>query len=188
MGEIVHFRVYGIDRISTEIKAISIENVLHLFHGITGKSVRRPNGEIDVLVGIEYADHHPVHEQLVGHLLLLGNQFGKCLGGSHPLLKEGTNKLIQHVSINHISCVSKEDFYNIESMGVECSPWCSGCKCGDCPLGGKSCNLKEESKLRLIEDGLKHNGDHRIAQYPWICDPLELPDQLFCCLSHAGKI
>ena len=53
MGEIVHFRVYGIDRISTEIKAISIENVLHLFHDITGKSVRRPIGEIDVLVGFD---------------------------------------------------------------------------------------------------------------------------------------
>ena len=55
MEEIVHFRVYDIDRISTEIKAISIENVLHLFHGITGKSVRRPTGEIDVLFGFKYA-------------------------------------------------------------------------------------------------------------------------------------
>ena len=81
VGEIVHFRVYGIDRISTEIKAISIENVLHLFHGITGKSVRRPTGEIDVLVGFEYAGHHPVRGQSVGHLLLLGNRFGKFLGG-----------------------------------------------------------------------------------------------------------
>ena len=93
MEEIVHFRVYGTDRISTKIKAISIENVLHLFHGITGKSVRRPTGEYDVLVGFEYAGHRPVCEQSVGNLLLLGNRFGKCLGGSHPLLKEGTKNL-----------------------------------------------------------------------------------------------
>ena len=53
VGKIVHFRVYGFDRISTEIKANSKENVLHLFHGITGKSVRRPTGEIDILVGFE---------------------------------------------------------------------------------------------------------------------------------------
>ena len=175
IGEIVHFRVHGIDRISTEIKAISIKDVLHLFHGITGKSVRRPTGEIDVLVGFEYVGHHPVRERSVGHLLLLGNRFGKCLGGSHPL-KEGTKKLIQHVSINHIRHVSVEDFYNIQSVGVECSPRCCGCKCSDCPLGGQSYNLKEERELRLIEDGLKHNDDHWIAQYPWIHDPLELPD------------
>ena len=41
VGEIVHFRVYGIDRISTEIKAISMENVLHLFHGITRKECKK---------------------------------------------------------------------------------------------------------------------------------------------------
>ena len=165
VGEIVHFREHGTDRISTEMKAISIGNILHLFHGITGKSVRRPTGEIDVLVGFEYAGHHPVHEQSVGHLLLLGNRFDKCLGGSRPLLKEGTKKLIQHVSINHIRRASVEDFYNIESIGVECSPRCRGCKCSDCPLGGKSYNLKEGCELRLIEDGLKHNGDHWIAQF-----------------------
>ena len=135
VGEIVHFRVYGINRISTELKAIIIENVLHLFHGITGKKVRRPTGEIDVLVGFEYAGHHPVREQPVGHLLLLGNRFGKCLGGSHPLLKGGTKKLVWHVSVNHIRHVSVEDFCNI---GFECSPWCCVCKCDDCPLGGKS--------------------------------------------------
>ena len=78
VGEIVYFRVNSIDRISTKIKEIGMENVLHLFHGITGKSVRRPTGEIDVLVGFEYAGHHPIREQSVGDLLLLGNQFGKC--------------------------------------------------------------------------------------------------------------
>ena len=62
MEGIVHFRVCGIDRISTEIKAISIENVLHFFHGITGKSVRRPTGEVDVRFGFKYAGHHPVRE------------------------------------------------------------------------------------------------------------------------------
>ena len=112
----------------------------------------------------------------------------KCLEGSHPLLKEGTKKLIQQVSIIHIRPVSVEDFYNIESMGVECSPRCCGFKCSDCPLGGKSYNLKEELELRLIEDRLKHNGDHWIAQYPWIRDPLELPDNYSAALVMLKKL
>ena len=104
------------------------------------------------------------------------------------MLKEGTKKLIQHVSINHIRHVSVEDFYNIESMGVECSPWCGGCKCSDCPLGGNSYNLKKEHELRLIEDGLKHNGDHWIAQYPWIRDPIELPANYSAALAMLEKL
>ena len=53
---------------------------------------------------------------------------------------------------------------------------------------GKSYNLTEELELRLIEDGLKHNGDHWIAQYPWIRDPLELPDNYSAALVMLEKL
>ena len=40
--EIAHFKVYGVvDKISTGINVISIENVLYLFHGITGKREKK---------------------------------------------------------------------------------------------------------------------------------------------------
>ena len=41
-----------------------------------------------------------MRQQSVGHLLLLKNRFGKCIGGSHPNLQEGTSKLIQYATVN----------------------------------------------------------------------------------------
>ena len=77
------------------------------------------------------------------HLLFMKNIFGYCLGGSHRLLEEKTQKVIKDVFVNHAR-ISLEDFYRNESMGVDCNPKCGGCKCGECPIGGKQFSLKEE--------------------------------------------
>ena len=59
------------------------------------------------------------------------------------------------------------------------SPRCGGCKCGHCPLGGKSYTIQEERELKLIEDGLHHTGEYWQAKYPWIKNPNDLPDNYF---------
>ena len=43
-------------------------------------------------------------------------------------------------------------------------------------MGGKSFTLKEERELKLIEEGLTHQGDHWLARYPWVRNPNELPN------------
>ena len=91
-GKVIIFRVYGIDKISTDVKYISVKGVLHLFNGIKEVDIQRPTSKIDVLVGYEYAGFHPVREQSVGHWIILNNQFGKCLSGTHQMLKEKTQK------------------------------------------------------------------------------------------------
>lgn len=175
-GKTVTFQVYGIDRISSPMQYINLEGVLHLFEGLNKDDIERPEGEIDVLIGFEYAGHHPVRKQSSGHLLLLRNRFGYCLGGSHMQLAESTINLIQNATAHHIARVDIESFFDTEALGVECSPKCGSCRCGRCPIGGKSFTLKEERELKLIEEGLSHNGDHWVAQYPWVRDPRELPD------------
>jgi hypothetical protein len=89
-GETVNFRVYGIDRISSPVEGINLNGVMHLFQNINKQEIQRPNGEIDVLIGHEYAGYHPEREQSSGHLLLLKNRFGRCLGGSHTNMAENT--------------------------------------------------------------------------------------------------
>ena len=84
--------------------------------------------------------------------------------------------LIQHPTVHLKTRVSIESFFDTEALGVECTPKCGSCRCGRCPIGGKSYTLKEQRELRLIEEGLKHKDDHRGAQYPWIRDPKQLPD------------
>ena len=109
-GKMLNFRVYGIDRISSPMRKIDLDGVMHLFHNIDKKEVQRPIGEIDVLIGDEYAGYYPVREQSCGHLLLLKNRFGRCPGGSHTKLAENTFRLIQHATVHRVARINIEDF------------------------------------------------------------------------------
>ena len=101
-GKTVEFKVCGIDLISTKVHGIKLDGMLfkNLFKSLHKKEVPQSNGEIEALIVYEYAGYHPVKQQSVGHLLLLKNRFGKCIGGSHPNLQEGTSKLIQYATVN----------------------------------------------------------------------------------------
>ena len=172
----------------TKVKGINVKGVLSIFKNVNLEELIRPIGEIDVLIGFEYAGYHPVTEQSADHLLVMQNRFGKCLGGFHKLLSEKTQKTTQHVTINHLRQIKVEDFYDVEAMGVSCNPRCGGCKCGQCPAGGKSYTLKVERELRLIEEGLTHMVDHWVACYPWIRDPGELPDNYSFAFSRLKSL
>ena len=161
--EIVEFEVYGIDKMA---KGINVKGVSSIFKNVNLEELIHPIGEIDVLIRFKYAGYHPVTEQSADHLLVMQNRLVKCLGRFHKLLSEKTQKTLQHVTINHLRQIKVESFYDVEAMGVSCNPKCGGCKCGQCPAGGKSYTLKEERELRLIEEGLKHMVDHWVACYP----------------------
>ena len=140
------FEVYGINKITSDIEHVDVESIAHLFRNITNDEIARPAGPVDVLIGCEYAAYHPEREQSIGHLVLLKNRFGRCIGGTHPLLKEmcmahdlriaRVNTIVRKVDI--------DDFYTIEALGVQCNPRCWDCKCGKCSLGAKDYTIKEE--------------------------------------------
>ena len=87
-GHAVEFEVYGTNNITSDIEHVNVESIAHLFRNVTKDEIARPIGSVDVLIGYEYAAYHPEREQNVGHLILLKNRFGRCVGGTHPLLKE----------------------------------------------------------------------------------------------------
>ena len=66
------------------------------------------------------------------------------MSGTHQMLKEKTQKLVQHIAIHHIEHVKLEDFYSTEAMGVQCYPKCGSCKSGSCSIGSKKYTMKEE--------------------------------------------
>lgn len=175
-GKSVYVLLYGIDKISTELESIDLSGVSQLFPSTLLNELHRPSGEIDVLIGFEYAGFHPTRKRSNGHLLVMENRFGKCLGGSHPVLIEKTQKLIKHVVIHHAKSIEIEKFFDIEGLGVECSPKCGSCRCGKCPIGGKDYSIKEEKELELIESGLTRKQHHWEVRYPWIKDPESLKD------------
>ena len=179
-GDQVILEVYGIDKITNDIQGIKSTFIASMFNNVLQKDINRPEGKVDVLIGYQYAAYHPQKEQNNGHLLLLENRFGKCVGGSHPMIKETTQRLneIVDAKIHLVDTISINDFYQIENLGIECKPKCGGCKCGKCAIGSKNYSLREERELHLIENNLKYDKENKrwIAQYPWVKDPNDLPD------------
>ena len=179
-GDQVILEVYGIDKITNDIQGIDSTFIASMFNNVLQKDINRPEGKVDVLIGYQYAAYHPQKEQNNGHLLLLENRFGKCVGGSLPMIKETTQRLnkIVDAKIHLVDTISINDFYQIENLGIECKPKCGGCKCGKCAIGSKNYSLREERELHLIENNLKYDKENKrwIAQYPWVKDPNDLPD------------
>ena len=168
-GKTVLIEAYGIDKITSDIQNVSIDGLEHVFKGVSIREVTGPTGPADLLIGYEYAGFHSQLERKKGHLLLLRNQFGKCLGGKHPGFQEThTKNEIKDARVHHVAAVNVEDFYNIEAFG----------KCGKCPIGSSDYTLKEERELKLIESKLVFDSGKKrwTAEYPWIRSPEELPD------------
>ncbi|KAJ8019238.1 hypothetical protein HOLleu_42307 [Holothuria leucospilota] len=172
-GNTVNIEAYGIECVTAKVSNKDLTHLAKLFRGVSAEEVSRPSGEVDLLVGFEYAGYHPVKAQACGHLVLLENQFGRCIGGSHPSLElEQTMGL----HIHHIRITKFDEFLSIESMGISCVPRCGGCKCGKCPVGARNLTLQEERELHQIENNMTRTEGRWVAKYPWIKDPKDLPD------------
>ena len=78
------------DKITSDIQSVNVKGIVQLFTNISEENISRPSGIIHVLIGYEYAAYHRQTEQTSGHLLLLKNPFGRCIGGEHPFIKDTT--------------------------------------------------------------------------------------------------
>ena len=82
-GITVFLKAHGIQKITDELNAVDIYDATRMFHGIARGDVIRPTtGEVELLIGFEYAAYHPRYCQNGGHLVLMENRFGKCIGRS----------------------------------------------------------------------------------------------------------
>ena len=183
-GVMVPIIVYGIETISKVNGSAAISDIIALFPYVEANRLRHSTeGEIELLVGMKFADYHPKCIDSRQHLLLLENRFGLTIAGSHSIVKEFNQQGVNHVEVLRttvaLHCNAAIDrFYTIESLGVSCSPACGSCKCGTCQLGGKNMTIKEEKESKLIDSKLQYQEDKGkfIACYPWIKDPCDLPD------------
>ena len=87
-------KVYGIAKITNNIAAIDMKSIVAQFKNVNLGDIERPSGEVNLLIGYDYAGWHPTSEQVHEHLIILSNIFGKCVGGRYPSLKEVTQKYI----------------------------------------------------------------------------------------------
>ena len=171
--------VHSLPKISTDICKIQTKQLSSLFPGISNlEEVARPAGEVDVLIGLDYASFHPQMVDNVEHLVLYENRFRKCLGGRYPEIKEDTQMEIINVEVNHVNVEVTSEFFLYENLGIECPsyPKCESCQCQKCPKNGNEFSLKEQRELALIEKGLSLSGNVWHAECPRVRNPEDLPD------------
>ncbi len=179
-GKHVEVLAIGIDRISSPINRVNKQEISRIFQ-VDESTINRPvEGEVDMLIGLQYAAFHPVPLRTEGHLILYRNRFGDTIGGNYPGIHENTKldescSKVRHAVTMHAQAV--DTFFQIESLGVNCTPRCGACACGSCHPGGKPMSLKDEAELRMIEEGISFNKrtGRWLAEYPWIRKPSELP-------------
>ena len=91
---------------------------------------------------------------------------------------------VNQMEVRKTALTNKEvvDWLKWDSIGAACEPACGGCRCGQCPPGGKEMSLADERELEIIKAGLTfrekdaHSGEsHWDAKYPWKEDPASLP-------------
>ena len=141
---------YSRHKISAYISFTAVSGVINLFPvEFDEEDVSRPHGEVDVLVGLDYAAFHPRMVYNNYHLVPYENIFGKCFGSIHPSLREETKRLISNTHVNHIMA---DDFFRYEAMVVKWEPRC--CSDGKCKRTASSYTLKEQREISLIKNGL----------------------------------
>lgn len=173
--QLVNIKVYGIDTITKGSDEVDVSPILHLFKHVTCKEIERKRGEVDVLIGMNFARFQPTKTQESRNLVLYENRFGKCIAGSHRMIKQTQQLIVNNVSVHSFDATS---FLELETMGVQCHPRCGNCSCRKCALGSKGVSIKEEREQNMINEGLVYDETDKCftSSYPWIKNPKHLPE------------
>ena len=181
-GRLRQAEVYSIKKISSSIAHVDKRKIAEIFKIKTDEINRPDHGEIDILLGQQVAPLHPSRIDVVGNLVLMRNDFGYAVAGSHSKIKptESITLSCKQARTAHVVAHSSggiERFFDIENLGTNCNPSCGGCRCGKCQPGGKNMSLKDEKEYKLIEKNLLFDTEagRWVASYPWIKSPAELP-------------
>ena len=169
-GGIHNIQAFQIDDVCGRLQGIDISPVVHLFAGLSKEDVQRPDGPIELLVGMPYASIHPTRIDSVNSLVLYKSIFGSgdILGGCHPSLvvKDQLNafaEIVAHGQIQNTSvmcnvCRCKDpgiDFFSTEDLGVKLPARCARCKnCKTCTTDVYQLSMKELRELTVIEENL----------------------------------
>ena len=213
-GDIHRVLAYQISSITAPLGKVEVEAAQKIFPHLKNLSdVARPEGEIDVLIGIQYAGLFPTLERsdrdVKGNLRLMSSKFGtgRLLDGQHPEIKgrlmvkspdsnavsRSQVTVIKGVKIPKVANrVMKESFAfgECEEMGVQQQRRCGACtSCQKCSEPKLQLSRKEQDELRLIEKGMYLDTEAKQVRfhYPLVKDPAVLVDNRKRVIAMAEK-
>ena len=191
-GRLHYIYAYGTDKVTGDITPIQMKIISQIFPDMSEEELeglRRPVGEVDLLIGNHHSTWQPTRIKSKGELSVMVNQFGTCLGGSHLDLIETTRRSSRsgacrevynecttfqrvgvsvHTQLESNRCAhntridgdaERDSFFRAENLGTEVMPKCGGCRCGKCPIPGHTYSFQEEQELQMIRQGLTYDSE-----------------------------
>ena len=185
-GESHAIQLYEIDDICGQLSSMSMEKLIEFFPSVTAEDIARPVGEVDILIGMEYADIHPRQIESNQGLVLYESDFGtgRIVGGKNKAIQASEQisakaRLCAQVKITNVRAIkvpSKPsiDFFTSEQFGVRPPPICNNCKnCKECAFATQQLSREEKREHAVIKEKLKHDPSTNTwtTTYPFKCDP-----------------
>ena len=217
-GDIVNVIAMGLDQVTEDMQKINHEPAGKLFPMIDSDKLTRPWGPVDLLVGIQMAEIHPVvkdqDRHKVGNLRLLTSQFGSgyLLDGAHEdihaqggqlcntafaysrgrvieQVEPEVNKMPQRSVTNF--CTSRWSFLEAEELGVGQPRRCNNCSnCSRCSVRSREMTTREQAELKLIEANIKlDESEGKVTfKYPVIGNLAKLEDNKQQAIAIEAKV
>ena len=206
-------KAYSIESITSPMEKILVDGIMHKFPDTRAVHVERPEGQVDMLVGLDRSSLHPRAVHSVLDLTLYESIFGTgwLFGGSDPALKTSavlfSSKAhqIRHAAIaeecgisnvNVVSFLRSQEkplhsFLEAEQMGTVQPRRCNSCLgCSNCSNKAMEHSRKEQAELRLIQKSVKINKELKRVEvsYPAIKDFSLLGDNREQALGRAKSL
>ena len=178
----------GLETITILPQDPDLSPLLPLVQGLPEEVLQRPQGDVDVLLGLRDSALHGTTSQQWGNLRLLKSPLG-CgwsLRGTHPDLKHASHQLPPSLSaaayalrqadleseevcqLYHIQ--SAREFHELDELGTTPPPVCLRCKgCRDCTFRRRRLTPDEQEVVSRVEREMQVDSVTGIitARYPW---------------------
>ena len=212
-------RAFGLEKISGSLSIVDISAVKSEFSvhvQANWNKLERPHScEIDLLIGSEVANLHPVTYETRGRMVVKSSIFGSgyVLNGAHEDIKCSQTDFDQNIQIIRSGCYSsnkvsftqnlgfnsveeytqlktEKEFLLGEDLGCEPPRRCLKCKgCKDCRFRSTHMSPKEALELEIMENGMQFDETIKKwrVKYPFLKDPNVLSNNFSRVLKMQEK-
>ena len=178
----------GLDAITTLPPDPDLSGIRDLVQGLPEEVLKRPQGEVDILLGLRNSALHGSTVRQWDNLRLLESPLG-CgwsLRGTHPalpcvtprlspslsaaayMLQQAEPGMCEEAQVYHIG--QSYEFQELEELGVSPPPVCLKCKgCRDCTFRRRRLSPEEQEVVMRVEREMRVDSISGTitAQYPW---------------------